>query len=301
VSVVVPHWNSGRMLLDQLEALAPQVLAEHGEIIVVDDHSDDGTPHAVAAWADRRPEVPLTLLCADHRFGVNTSRNVGVAYARSAVVAFADGDDVVEEGWLCALLRRVEPGVIVSGRVLADGASAPESPGEFFGFGWTFAFGGSMALERDLVLAVDGFDENIHRGGTEVEFCLRAQLFASARVVVAPDAVVLYHVREQERMPRLRRRVQRQRGHAYIARKFRSHPQVTAGVLGFRHPLARIPRQFVRDLRRNPSAALGNVLLDLLLACWVVRFRISMPVERLGGSSGRHTIVVRSGPGEMRP
>ena len=77
VAVVVPGRNDAHLIGEQLEALAPQVEALGGEIVVVDDASVDGSGNVAAAWAAARPEVACTVLASSQRRFGNASRNAG--------------------------------------------------------------------------------------------------------------------------------------------------------------------------------------------------------------------------------
>jgi glycosyltransferase involved in cell wall biosynthesis len=89
VAAVVPLYNGGRYIETALRsALAQTVVPD--EIIVVDDGSTDDGPAIVAGLAQTHP---ITILSKPNG-GQSSSRNMGVAHARSDLIAFLDQDDV---------------------------------------------------------------------------------------------------------------------------------------------------------------------------------------------------------------
>lgn len=98
LSVVVPVHDVAGWIGECLRS----ILGQEGvdlEIVVVDDHSTDGTAAAVTAVGD-----PRVRLVPAGRPGGGPARNQGAALARGEYLAFADGDDVVPPGAYAALL-----------------------------------------------------------------------------------------------------------------------------------------------------------------------------------------------------
>lgn len=87
ISVIIPAWNAAATLAETLDSIAAQSLAP-GEVIVVDDGSDDATPR-IAAAHPLRPQ----LLGKAHS-GAAASLNLGIGHARGAYLAFLDADDL---------------------------------------------------------------------------------------------------------------------------------------------------------------------------------------------------------------
>lgn len=98
LSVVVPAHNVAPWIDECLRSILGQEGVEL-EIIVVDDGSTDGTSSVVRAVDD-----PRVRLVTAEQPGGGPARNQGVALARGAYLAFADGDDVVPPGAYAALL-----------------------------------------------------------------------------------------------------------------------------------------------------------------------------------------------------
>ena len=223
VSVVVPAYGAADVIVRQLDALAPQVVAAAGEIVVVDDASPDATAAVVAAWAAAHPDVRCTVVQARTRGYVNASRNAGIHLSAGALVAVTDADDVVRPGWLDALRAAAAPGVVVSGVFVWPGEDVVHLPPTFYGVPGPTILGSTMLLSRRDFDAIGGFDESFRAGGSETEFALRARFGAGMDIAVVPDAVIEYHVVQGWATQR-RRFARQQAGFAIVARRLREIP-----------------------------------------------------------------------------
>lgn len=99
VSVILPAWNREALVGRAIESVLAQTMGDL-ELIVVDDASTDGTAAAVEAHAARDPRVRLVR--SPGNLGGGGARNLGVAHARSGLIAFQDSDD----RWLPEKLER---------------------------------------------------------------------------------------------------------------------------------------------------------------------------------------------------
>lgn len=202
ITVVVPAFNASATLPDQLRRLRDQRIDRDVEVIIADNGSTDGTREIVRSVMGDWPH--LSLISASDVRGAAHARNVGVGAARAQVVAFCDADDLVEEGWLAALVAPVEPGTIVAGKLRAtqinDTATLTSRPRTAHdvdtasdGRRPDFAPSGNMAMYRDDYLWLGGMDESFRRSH-DVEFSYRARQ-RGMTIVAAPDAVIDYRYR----------------------------------------------------------------------------------------------------------
>ena len=112
---------------------------------------------------------------------------MGVAHARGDFIAFCDGDDVADPGWLEALVGAAPRADVVAGaegpvgerewRRLQRSAKrrgAAGSPAPSTSSSATFP-GGNCGLWTSVARDV-GWDEDFTFGGSDVEFAWRAQL-----------------------------------------------------------------------------------------------------------------------------
>jgi glycosyltransferase involved in cell wall biosynthesis len=95
VSVIIPTYNRISMLEEALASVFSQEFDGVFEVIVVDDHSQDGTPEIVAT---KYPDVHLIRL--EQNFGHGTARNRGIEVARGKYIAFLDSDDLWKPNYL---------------------------------------------------------------------------------------------------------------------------------------------------------------------------------------------------------
>ena len=101
VSVIVPLYQSRAYVAAALDSVLAQTLGDL-EVIVVDDGSTDGGGEIVRGYVEREPRVRYMR---EENAGPAAARNVGIAAARGAAVAFLDSDDL----WLPEKLARQLP------------------------------------------------------------------------------------------------------------------------------------------------------------------------------------------------
>ena len=202
VSVLIPALNCADVLPRQLEALSHQTYTGAWEVVVADNGSRDGTQDVARAWVDRLPA--MRIVDASDRRGTNRARNVASAAARGDFLAFCDADDVATPGWLDGLVDAASNFDLVGGwcdhftlndaQTRAWRSSDPrDALPRALGF-LPYAVGANLGVWASVQEGVGGWNEAYVRGGTEVEFCWRAQL-AGFRLGFAPHAVMRYRHR----------------------------------------------------------------------------------------------------------
>ena len=102
ISAIVVNWNGREYLARCLDALHRQQPAPT-EVLLVDNHSDDGSREFVA---DNYPAVKI--LDTGRNGGPCHARNVGVAAAAYELCLLIDNDVVLHPGALAALTKRLE-------------------------------------------------------------------------------------------------------------------------------------------------------------------------------------------------
>jgi glycosyltransferase involved in cell wall biosynthesis len=201
VSVVVPLRNAERWIGDQLRALASQEYAGRWEVVVVDNGSTDGGPRIVQGFAGRL--ASLRIVDASRRRGINHARNVGAHAAHGDLLLFCDADDVVQPGWIAAMVAGATGADILGGRVCRDLLNDPRSrvwPPErqisrltvAHGF-LPYPPGGNLAVWTDVARRL-GWDERFRYGSSDLEFGWRAQLIGHT-VAFEHNAVVQQRLR----------------------------------------------------------------------------------------------------------
>ena len=174
VSIVMCSRNRPELLGDTVRS----VLATHpvpAELVVVDqgDVPDAAIAGLGTVGGCRVVHVPSTTR------GLSRARNIGLRAAAHPVVVLLDDDMLVEPGWLEPLVTAVagSPGTVATGRVLAappeDGAAAlppaalvaDEEPRVARGPQPRDVMpGANVAVHRDEVLALGGYDERLGAG-----------------------------------------------------------------------------------------------------------------------------------------
>ncbi|MFI5046028.1 MAG: glycosyltransferase [Acidimicrobiia bacterium] len=205
VSVVMPARNAEATVGAQLAALAGQTYTGGWELVVADNGSTDGTGAVVQAWIGRIPGV--RIVDASARRGSAAARNTGVAMSVGEFVAHCEADDVVTPGWLAALVSAapaydmvggpIECGLLNSAEARAwRGLTTAPTPALMrFGDFLSFAVGASCGIWREVLDAVDGWNESCP-SQTDVELSWRVQL-SGYTLGFAPDALVHYRLRER--------------------------------------------------------------------------------------------------------
>jgi GT2 family glycosyltransferase len=199
ISVIIPTFNGGRLLIVQIEAVLAQADGCDVEVIVVDDGSTDDTRMLLddLAAADRRVRIVTT----GGRLGVSGARNVGARAAAGDRLLFTDHDDLVGEGWLAAMKRAFDDGAqVLSGNAEFDSLNThlkavPHRPMWVAPMqsGWLpWAYGSACGMTRAAFDAAGGWDEEFRFGCDDLAMSWRLQL-AGHSITPVPDAIV--HVR----------------------------------------------------------------------------------------------------------
>lgn len=183
-------------LLEACLASLAADLPEDGELLVV-VHGD-----RVAADEVRALGMPARVLHEGRR-GKSRQLNAGLAAATHDIVVLTDDDCRVEPGWLAAMAAPFRDRTVgaafgdvrgLSG--VRDAPLQPVPPGPAPSESWSYANGAAMAVRREAVFAIGGFDERLGPGapvhGEEHDLVLRLQE-AGWGVVVA-DAPPVGHV-----------------------------------------------------------------------------------------------------------
>ena len=207
---------------DDVQRALRAVVALHpgpGDVLVVDNAPrTDATRLAVQQF----PSVRYVL---EGRAGLNAARNRALREARGEIVAFTDDDAVPEPEWLQGLLRGfARPRVVCSTGLtlpLELDTPAQEQFEDYTTFVRGFSrrvfdgcsmdplavgavgAGANMAVRREVVLALGGFDERLDAGtptrsGGDHEMFTRI-LAAGYQIAYEPDAVSWHRHRRTDR------------------------------------------------------------------------------------------------------
>jgi GT2 family glycosyltransferase len=198
-SVVICAYNAADTLDDCLMSL-DQLTYPDFEVIVVNDGSKDGT-EAIA----RR--YPFVRLITTSNNGLSTARNIGLSAATGDIVAYTDADVRVDPDWLTYLVQPfLHSDVVAAGGpnvvppddpwVAQCVARAPGGPTHVL-FDDRIAEhvpGCNVAVRREALLAIEGFNPIYLRAGDDVDVCWRLQA-RGGKIGFAPAALVWHHHR----------------------------------------------------------------------------------------------------------
>jgi glycosyltransferase involved in cell wall biosynthesis len=160
VAVVIPAHNPGIYLLESLESVLAQTIAN--ELIIIDDGSDEGQLPDL-------PADPRVRTIRQENLGVSAARNRGTRETSAPLIAFLDADD----RWAPNKLERQVRALAASPESILcyTGFSLIDQDGHRLAPGWATAFSGyrslltsnpilmsSVVVRRQQLTDVGGFD-----------------------------------------------------------------------------------------------------------------------------------------------
>lgn len=175
VTVVIPTYRRSARMQRLLLALGEQTVPpEQFKVVIVDDHSDDGTVEQITALLPRLPYHAEVVVAASNG-GPGPARNLGWRRATTSLLAFIDDDCVPDRGWLAAGVAALEadPGVgVLQGRTVIPRDHVPGSLPRWHHsqiiLGPTVFFQAcNIFYRRDALQAAGGFDEGLARWGED--------------------------------------------------------------------------------------------------------------------------------------
>jgi glycosyltransferase involved in cell wall biosynthesis len=201
VSVVVPVFNCERYVAEALESIFEQS-ALPGEIIVVDDGSDDNTLQVVGRFGDS------IRVITQPNSGIAVARNVGINAATRELLSFLDADDLMAPGSLQRRLDRLgeddQPDA-VSGRIIqfVSPDVDPERAARF-----RFLEGPqaanlfpTMVMRREVFERAGPLDDSF-ASGSEIDWISRARI-AGVRFTEIDDVVLMRRIHGQNHSTRM--------------------------------------------------------------------------------------------------
>jgi glycosyltransferase involved in cell wall biosynthesis len=202
VSVVIPAHNRKTALVRAMRTVLAQT-RDDWELIVVDDASTDGTDGVVKSFEDGR----IVYVRHTQNRGGGAARNTGIQASRGKYVAFLDSDD---EWFPEKLARDVAAfageavGLVYCGKELVDPDGhlllrrIPSLEGDLYRQLLGHDFIGScsrVAVRKDVLEAVGGFDENLPSGQDWDMWVRSAKV---AKVACVPECLVRRHIGHEQ-------------------------------------------------------------------------------------------------------
>ena len=153
LSVIIPVFNQRPSLARCLDALENEIADE--EIIVVNGPSTDGT----SGMVHERTDVDVLVELSSRN--VNVARNVGIRRSQYDGIVLFDPQHLVNPTWATTIRSILGTSAdAISGPVTTETPMAP------FDGSTGGMMAGNLAVTRDALIALDGFDEYLTIGGT---------------------------------------------------------------------------------------------------------------------------------------
>ena len=308
ISCIVCTYNRQDFILQCLEALTTQTLDPKGyEVIVVDNHSKDGTASLANRFIESHPQVDM-VYTFEERQGLSHARNAGARMARSDILTYIDDDAVAHPLLLEEILRVFDTypfAGCVGGRIeLALPSDLPwwysEALAGYFshyaldGDGmtkisktWQLPYGANFTVRKKPLSEAGGFSTQLGRkgkdfsGGEEIDLAYRI----AARgydLYYNPSAKVTHHIL-RDRMT-LQHMTHSARSSAkvwvYLERELM---RSNTGVQGDLKNLTKDLTKFFLYLGRDPWRKRFCFFLQALHHYEKVRAKMAAPIPSLRG------------------
>jgi len=176
ISVIVPYYNEGAGALRTLRLLVGQTLPPR-EILMVDSSSTDDGPDQLETWLRAR-KAPTPRI-RSIRLGSTTpssSKNIGVALARSPWLAFMDCGHIFSRRWLedqWTLAKQADGCVYGKCRFVGHNSFDCCAVAQTYGFGKEIETIPGSLMKKNIFHKVGFFAEN-RRAGYDVAWKKRA-------------------------------------------------------------------------------------------------------------------------------
>lgn len=192
ISVVIPFAGDPELLRLQVDALERQATDSRWELVI--SHNGAGP----------LPVLPAHVTVVDSSAipGPSHARNAGWRSAAGSRLLFCDADDIVADGWIDGMSAALDEYDVVRGTIDYDllnppgaalGRSSEIGPHPRYLNHLPFAPSCALAVRREALEAVGGFDESL-RSGEDIDLSWRAQ-YAGFSLGHAPSAVLHYRLR----------------------------------------------------------------------------------------------------------
>ncbi len=222
VSVVIPAYQASSTIIRCLDALREQDFSLPYEIIVVDDGSMDNTAEFARTSCDQ-------IITHREKRGAAAARNSGIRAAKGDLICFTDADCMPKKDWITKMVLPFENPEIVGAKGVYR-TNQTEITARFVQIEYedkydllqtqeriNFIDTYSAAYRRDVLIANDGFDEQVfYVEDQELSFRLASRGY---QMVFQPSGAV-YHLHSNTVRAYLRKKFMIGYWKAQILRRF---------------------------------------------------------------------------------
>lgn len=198
LTLCIPTYNRLSELKTLLSSLKKDIsYFNELNICVVDDGSTDKTSRYIKATFPF-----IDLLTLNHNSGPAIARNQAIQNCQTEFIAFFDSDVVISASWFKRVPHHLHPNTIVSGKVVRPDGSLEWGARRSTLLGGSIrtserranvASSNNMIIPIALAKKIGGFNEKFFIYFEDSEFCIRARRVAGAKVIYAPDIIVIHY------------------------------------------------------------------------------------------------------------
>ena len=222
VSYIIITWNGQSFLRGLLESMARQLQREDVEVVLVDNHSTDGTLDFLSqAYPSLKP------ICMEENKGVAYARNIALQQAKGQYLFIVDNDicitDEAVEGMEQYMDSHPEAGICGCRLLSADGKTQesckpypgvqaklrgilnPSAPAVYQQqmsgiepFEPVYLIGACQMIRREVYETIGILDEAIFYGPEDCDYCLRAREHGW-KVVYLPELSMVHYCQRRTR------------------------------------------------------------------------------------------------------
>ncbi len=214
-SIIIPLYNMVELTRQCLLNLAQVTTEVRYEVVLVDNHSTDGTNQLLSSLGG-----DVQIIRNPSNLGFAKACNQGARVAKGEHLVFLNNDTIPLKGWLEALLEEVRSHSDVdivgskllypdntiqhAGVVLSRGPltpyhvfhkASPDLPAVNIRKEFQAVTAACMLVRKKIFDELGGFDEDFVNGFEDVDFCLRVRQLGK-KVVYQPQSC-LYHLESQ--------------------------------------------------------------------------------------------------------
>lgn len=205
ISVVMPVYNEEVHIIETLEALYANTV-QPDEVIVADGGSTDKTVQLI------RENFPQVIIVNNQKKNAASGRNIGIEKAQGDIIAFTDGDCIVDKDWIKNISIAFSENNIdgLGGKVLI--APPINHIEEYWGnLAWNLImnFGdvpyivdkctlndsfvtANCAYKKELLISLEGFSDWFANNAEDVDLCWRA-IKSGAKLMYIPNVQIYAH------------------------------------------------------------------------------------------------------------